>query len=352
MIPCSTLDIVCNSEQFSLLCDVIHAADLDEVFGDYNQTLTVFAPNDAAFEKLGEAALAFLMDPKNLDLLTSILAFHTIEDEMLYSEDLECTELLEMTNGYDSRTVCRGDSVFQKGAGNTDDERPEIVADDIETCNSVIHVVDEVMLFKAPEKIGLPGRNATVPPKGPRGPPDGECKTVAELVCDDPKFSILCQNIEFAGLTDALTNGTYTLFAPNNFAFLKLPPLYVQHLNENPDAMAKLLLFHAVEDEELYRSDLPCVAGENLIEMANGKDSRTLCKNIRPRVPVPRWQKGKYNTDDDLPYFLDVDMGACNGVVHELDGVLLFEDPYGKSEPDRKPKPEAVPDVGTGFVSF
>ena len=172
---CSTLDIVCNSEQFSLLCDVIHAADLDEVFGDYNQTLTVFAPNDAAFEKLGEAALAFLMDPKNLDLLTSILAFHTIEDELLYSEDLECTELLEMTNGYDSRTVCRGDSVFQKGAGNTDDERPEIVADDIETCNSVIHVVDEVMLFKAPEKIGLPGRNATVPPKGPRGPPDGEC---------------------------------------------------------------------------------------------------------------------------------------------------------------------------------
>lgn len=175
---CSTLDIACNSDEFSILCDALHAADLDDLFGDYNRTFTVFAPTDTAFVKLGEAALAYLMDPKNKDLLSNILAFHTIEDEMLYSEDLECTELLEMANGRDSRTVCRGDSVFQKGAGNTDEERPEIIDADIETCNSVIHVVDEVMLYKSPEKLRIPDKNATVPPKGPRGPPPGECKPI------------------------------------------------------------------------------------------------------------------------------------------------------------------------------
>ncbi len=335
---CSTTDIACNSEEFTHLCDLIFAAELDDLYGDYNRTFTIFAPTDAAFEKLGEAAMATLMDPDNIDLLTNILAFHTIEDEMLYSEDLECTERLEMANGRDSRTVCRGDSVFQKGNGNTDEERPEIIATNIETCNSVLHVVDEVMLYKPPAKIGLPPPNAAVPTKGSRGPTD-DCKTVSELICDDPNFSVMCHNLEFAGLTEPLANGTYTVFAPNNAAFLKLPPVYVQELTENVDAMTKLLLFHTVEEEELYRSDLPCVAGENLIEMDNGKDSRTLCRNVAPRMPVPRWQKGKYNTDDDLPNFVQVDMGACNGVVHELDGVLLFENPYGSaSEKDRKPK--------------
>ena len=149
-------------------------------------------------------------------------------------------------------------------------------------------------------------------------------------MCDNPKFSILCDNLEVTGIADALTNGTWTIFAPSNMAFLKLPPTYVQAItsDDGVDDMTKLLLFHAVEDQILYKDDLPCKAGENLIEMANGKDSRSLCKDIRPGVPIPRFQKGKYNSRENPPAFVVTDMVACNGVVHELDGVLLFEDIY------------------------
>lgn len=53
-----------------------------------------------------------------------------------------------MTNGKYTRTICRGDHIFQKGSGNTKDDKPEIIGIDVEACNGVIHVVDEVILPK------------------------------------------------------------------------------------------------------------------------------------------------------------------------------------------------------------
>ena len=131
------------------------------------------------------------------------------------------------------------------------------------------------------------------------------------------------------GLGDSLSTGNWTVFAPNNEAFLKLPPESVKILTNDKMLLNRLLLFHVVDDTVLYRDDLPCVAGHNLIEMANGKDSRTLCKDIRPGVPVPKYQKGKLNPKENPPQFLEFDRMACNGVVHELDAVML----YGKIKP-------------------
>ena len=152
-----------------------------------------------------------------------------------------------------------------------------------------------------------------------------------EIICDNPKFSILCDNVENAGLAGALSDGNWTLFAPSNAAFLQLPPDYIQTITAETgiDEMKKLLLFHAVADEILHIEDLPCEAGENLIGMANGKDSRTLCRDVSPGVPVPRFQKGKFNPRANPPAFVETDIEACNGVVHELDAVLLYKKIYG-----------------------
>ena len=147
-----------------------------------------------------------------------------------------------------------------------------------------------------------------------------------QLICENPDFSILCTNLEVAGLTAALATGTWTLFAPNNEAFLRLPPSFVQSLNSDQELLTKTLLFHAVEDHVWHKNSLPCVAGHNLITMANGKDSRTLCDRNDDRVPVPVYQKGKGNPSENPPAFLSFDQEACNGVVHTLDAVLLFDD--------------------------
>lgn len=312
------------------------------------------------------------MDSDNVDLLAELLSFHTIEDNVVYSEDLECRETIEMANGKDSRTVCRKDGIFQKGKGNSDDHPPAVIEADIESCSGVIHVIDDVMLFDYPEELGILSQNGTfdgtVPPTSTStsiststgtirttiattsstsavidtidvvapmreiiwGPPDPvpasttNCKSIEQVVCDNPDFSILCGSLKEANLVGALATGTWTLFAPNNQAFLKLPPDFVNALNTDNDVLTQLLLFHAVSEQILTKDDLPCTAGENLVPMANGKDSRTLCDDIRPGVPVPKWQKGRFNPRNEEAEFQAFDMHACNGVVHEIGGVLLY----------------------------
>ena len=149
---------------------------------------------------------------------------------------------------------------------------------------------------------------------------------IDQLVCEDPDFSILCESLELTGLADTLAAGNWTVFAPTNAAFLKLHPGVVQTLTSDTEVLRDLLLFHVVGGEVLMKEDLPCVAGKNLITMEVGKDSRTLCKDITPGVPVPKYQKGKLNPDGDIPEFLGFDLAACNGVVHQLDGVMLYRE--------------------------
>jgi hypothetical protein len=46
--------------------------------------------------------------------------------------------------------------VFDTIVHDSDENKPEIISTDIETCNGVIHLVDAVMLYKTPEELGLP----------------------------------------------------------------------------------------------------------------------------------------------------------------------------------------------------
>jgi hypothetical protein len=105
------------------------------------------------------------------------------------------------------------------------------------------------------------------------------------------------------GLIGALETGTWTVFAPINQAFVDLPRQLLDDLDDDLEVLGGVLLFHVVPGEEIYKDDLPCVAGENLIAMANSKDSRTLCRDITPGVPEPRFQKGAGNPDDDVVSF-------------------------------------------------
>lgn len=149
---------------FTFLCAALNITGLAEILNDLEEEYTVFAPTNAAFEKLGDAAVDFLMQPENNDLLADILGFHVVSDVALYSSDLSCTERITMANGKDSRSVCRGEKFYQKGKGNLPRHRPEVIEVDFETCNGVIHIVNEIMLFDFPEELGIPARNVSFAP--------------------------------------------------------------------------------------------------------------------------------------------------------------------------------------------
>jgi uncharacterized surface protein with fasciclin (FAS1) repeats len=84
--------------------------------------------------------------------LSSILLFHVVPNNIIYSDQLPCTagdNLTRMGNGKDSRTLCNNKHpTYQKGAGNPESEKPAIVAVDKKACNGVIHTVDKVLLYR------------------------------------------------------------------------------------------------------------------------------------------------------------------------------------------------------------
>jgi len=340
---CMTIaDIACTTDGFETLCNLVASAGLDDVLSDESTDLTVFAPQDAAFEALGSEVIDALINSE--DDLLDVLLYHVV-DESLNSTDLNCEpgeNLVEMLNGKNSRTICDGDAIYQKGDGNLREDMPQIIAADIEACNGVVHVVDKVLIppnflggstpseapvTEAPATASpgteapataSPGTEAPVtasPGTEAPDPPTAECQSIAEQACGSESLSFLCNLITEFGLVDVLNDDTWTVFAPLNEAFEEISEVLGTLDNST---VLDVLLFHAIAGEAVFSTDLPCEAGNNLLEMYNGKDSRTLCVD-----DVPTYQKGADNSDDNLPAFTTVDVTACNGVIHIIDGVLL-----------------------------
>ena len=139
-------DFACSQKSFEILCYVLEKAELDTRF-KRDGPLTLFAPSNRAFERLGEEKVAELLEDPAGEL-RDILKYHT-SDRIYFEEDLFCDRKIDTLLGDSSddftTTKC-GDRgrIFQVGNGN--DIQPLIVATDIVTCNGVAHVIDNVIL--------------------------------------------------------------------------------------------------------------------------------------------------------------------------------------------------------------
>jgi len=139
--PLSTAEAACNFPQFTTLCSLIKACDVDF---EGNDTFTVFAPSDDAFAEL-DAAVGGL-DNVDEDMLCGILSFHVVAGEEFRSDDLICSETIEMSNGVNARVKCdKGIPYGIKGGGN--DEAANFIHVDLLTTDGVIHTIDNVLFY-------------------------------------------------------------------------------------------------------------------------------------------------------------------------------------------------------------
>ena len=72
-------------------------------------------------------------------------------------------------------------------------------------------------------------------------------KNIIDTVEGNPQFSTLASAIKTANLTDALS-GTepYTVFAPTNEAFKKVPPETLTEVLDDPERLSNILNYHVV----------------------------------------------------------------------------------------------------------
>ena len=133
----------------SEFCQAVKNADLGSVLDDMYTDFTVFAPSNDAFDGFRNNGKDF--NDNNLSTRKQVLLTHVVTNRVLDEGDLKdrCGDLLTMATGKSTRTICKRDNgfiLYQKGDGNSDNNKPQVIKSDIDACNGIIHVVNKVIL--------------------------------------------------------------------------------------------------------------------------------------------------------------------------------------------------------------
>ncbi|HSG09302.1 MAG TPA: fasciclin domain-containing protein, partial [Longimicrobiales bacterium] len=259
------------SSGLTTLVAALSAAGLvDALAGD--GPFTVFAPVNAAFAALGDGVIGNLLDPANLDLLTSILTYHVVPGAAVYAGELSDGQTVTTLQGENLAIGVSAEGVTVNGAN--------VTSINIRASNGVIHLVDGVLV---PEL------------------------DIVETAIVTPQTQTLVAAVAAGGLVSTLqSEGPFTVFAPINEAFEALGSTAIENLLDpaNQAILQKVLTYHVI-------------AGDiRAADLTNGASVQTV--------------QGTNVTIDlsgDLPMvngasIIATDIVVGNGVIHLIDGVL------------------------------
>ena len=131
--------------------------------------------------------------------------------------------------------------------------------------------------------------------------------TIVQTAKDAGQFNTLCELVAAAGLVDTLNSaGPFTVFAPTDAAFAKLPPETVAALKKDPKALAAILTYHVAPGkkdaaEVVKMKEIMTVEGQPImITIVDGKVMLNKSATV-----------------------VKTDVGASNGVIHVIDTVIM-----------------------------
>jgi len=266
----SIVDIAVADGRFTTLVTALQAAELVETLSGEGP-FTVFAPTDDAFNKLPEGTIEALLE--DIPTLTDILLYHVVSGEVL-AEDVVMLEEAETLLGENVDIKVEGDAVMINDA--------QVIITDILADNGVIHVIDTVLL--PPEELG----------------------SIVDIAVEDGRFTTLVTALQAAELVETLSGeGPFTVFAPTDDAFNKLPEGTIEALLEDIPALTDILLYHVVDGEVLAEDVVLLDEAETL-----------LGENVEISLD------GDHVLINDALVII-TDILADNGVIHVIDTVLL-----------------------------
>ena len=148
----------------------------------------------------------------------------------------------------------------------------------------------------------------------------GQGKDVVDIAIGSKDHTTLVTAVKAADLVTTLKSaGPFTVFAPTNAAFNKLPEGTVANLlkPENKAQLAKILTYHVVS------GNLDAAAVMDAVKKGNGKVVLTTVSGGKLTVSL---DMGKVKLTDESgksAYVTVADLKGTNGVVHVIDGVVL-----------------------------
>lgn len=271
-----TLDIVdtaVKAGSFKTLVAAVKAAGLVDALKGKGP-FTVFAPTDEAFEKLPAGTVETLLKPENKDKLIAILTYHVVTGNVKAADVVKLKTVNTLQGSNAQITVTDGKVMVNNAS---------VVKTDIACGNGVIHVIDTVLL---PKELPL---------------------DIVDTAVKAGSFKTLVAAVKAAGLVDTLKGkGPFTVFAPTDEAFAKLPAGTVETLlkPENKDKLIAILTYHVIAGK-VMASD---AAKLNSTDTVLGQ---TVAIDAKDGVKI----------NDAKVVKADIDCG--NGVIHVIDTVLL-----------------------------
>jgi uncharacterized surface protein with fasciclin (FAS1) repeats len=131
-------------------------------------------------------------------------------------------------------------------------------------------------------------------------------KDIVDTAVGAGQFKTLVKLVQEADLVDALRGeGPFTVFAPTDEAFAKLPKKQVDALLKDKEALRRVLLYHVVQGK---------VMASDVTKMRSAKTLQGQNINIRVRNNVVRINDAKV---------VKADIVCSNGVIHVIDKVIL-----------------------------
>merc|ERR1719183_1161494 len=190
----------------------------------------------------------------------------------------------------------------------------DVTKADVLATNGVVHIIDHVLI---PHCLDDFVQFATAG------------KTIVDLAVATPDLSTLVTAVKAAGLVDTLSGkGPFTVFAPTNEAFAKLPRGTLDNLlkPENKQQLVDILTYH-VAAGSVHAKDL---TNNEQIKTVEGKAVKV---SVIPYVNYVYINNARVT---------QADVGASNGVVHIIDTVLMPPAP-----PAPTPAPPTIPALAT-----
>ncbi|XP_048244395.1 protein sll1483-like [Haliotis rufescens] len=236
---------------------------------------TVFGPTDDAFAALAPQIKDLL---KNVTILKGVLLYHVLSGEV-YSTQLS-NELLAKSLA-DSLPIRI--NIYQGGKVVTAQGSPIVLVNQNAT-NGVIHGLSRVML----------------PPAG----------TVVDVVSNVPGFNTLKTAVIAAKLLQVLAgDGPFTVFAPTDAAFSKLPPGTLDNLLKNLTKLTSVLEYHVVSGT-FYSAGL---TNNMKVTTLNKQDFTVMVSSGGVSI----------DTGSGTANVIAADVSITNGVIHVIDEVLI-----------------------------
>jgi uncharacterized surface protein with fasciclin (FAS1) repeats len=136
---------------------------------------------------------------------------------------------------------------------------------------------------------------------------DNKPNTIVDIAAGNPDFSTLVAAVKAAGLVETLSgDGPFTVFAPTNEAFAKLPEGKVDSLLADIPTLKKILTYHVVAGK---------VMAADVVEL----ESAATVQGDEVKFAVV---DGKVKLNDSA-MVTATDLEASNGVIHVIDTVLI-----------------------------